>query len=484
MIGEHPFDVAYRQGLNSAPRPERATRPPAAFDAPAHPPGWTMAVPPEPYALGGTVITPTGTLARGWVLVEGSTIVEVRSTRPSGVQRIQTDGVILPGLIDLHGHPEYNVFAAWEPPRLYTNRMQWRDSPAYAALVKEPWSQLTKDGTSPSLKATMARYAETRAAVSGVTGIQGASKHYPKANEALVRNVDLYVFGEQVARNTIDFGRLDDADIASLRTGIGSGRIRAHYVHLAEGLPSHAPSVREFEDFAASGLLGPATVVIHGMALGRGHFDQMAAAGASLVWSPQSNLRLYGQTTDLAAALAAGVDVALGADWLPSGSQSLLHEVKVAARSLAEQGTARPSAELVGWMTSGAATIAGFADRLGSLRPGAPADLVVLARRAEDPYDSVVAAYPADVELVVIDGDIVFGRPDWCGALTDASQYEGVLAWGRRMLLDTRFGAPAPLGPTAGSTAIDPDPASPPLRLAAMRDRLVRRYPGIGPIFA
>ena len=28
---------------------------------------------------------------------------------------IDTDGVILPGLIDLHGHPEFNVFAAWEP---------------------------------------------------------------------------------------------------------------------------------------------------------------------------------------------------------------------------------------------------------------------------------------------------------------------------------------------------------------------------------
>ncbi|HYN57671.1 MAG TPA: amidohydrolase family protein [Motilibacterales bacterium] len=483
MAAEHPFDVAYRQGLTTTfRRPEVASRP-RPGGAPAHPPGWTTAQPTEPYALGGTVITPTGSLARGWVLVEGSTIVEVRSTRPSGVQSIATDGVILPGLIDLHGHPEYNVFPAWEPPRLYTNRMQWRDSPAYAALIKEPWALLTKDGTSPSLKASMARYAETRAAVGGVTAIQGASKHYPKSHEALVRNVDLYVFGEQVARNTIDFGRLDGADIANLSKAISEGRIRAHYVHLAEGLPTHAPSVREFEDFAASGLLGPATAVIHGTALSRGHFDQMAAVGASLVWSPQSNLRLYGATTDLAAALAAGVDIALGADWLPSGSQSLLHEVKVAGRALAAQGVTVPSADLVGWMTSGAARIAGFADRLGSLHPGGPADIVVLARRADDPYDSVVAAYPSDVELVMIGGDIVFGRPDWCGALTDSTEYEAVLAWGRRMLLDTRFGAPVPAAATPGPTSIDPDPSAPPLRLAAMRERLVRRHPGIGPIF-
>jgi 5-methylthioadenosine/S-adenosylhomocysteine deaminase len=30
-----------------------------------------------------------------------------------------SDGIILPGPIDLHGHPEFNVFARREPPRAY-----------------------------------------------------------------------------------------------------------------------------------------------------------------------------------------------------------------------------------------------------------------------------------------------------------------------------------------------------------------------------
>ena len=54
----------------------------------------------------------------------------------------------------------------------------------------------------------MTRYAEVRAAVGGVTAIQGASKDYPKKAEALVRNVDLLIFGKQVARSTVDFDRL------------------------------------------------------------------------------------------------------------------------------------------------------------------------------------------------------------------------------------------------------------------------------------
>jgi hypothetical protein len=41
------------------------------------------------------------------------------------------------------------------------------------------------------------------------------------------------------------------------------------------------------------------------------------------------------------------------------------------------------------------------------------------------------------------------------------------------MLLDTRFGSPAD-GPVDG----------PPRRLAEMRQRLIGRYPAVGPIFA
>jgi len=76
--------------------------------------------------------------------------------------------VVLPGLIDLHGHPEYNVFAAWEPPRVYVNRYQWRRSDEYAAVVREPWRLLTESTSErPSLLRTLTRYAEARALVGG-----------------------------------------------------------------------------------------------------------------------------------------------------------------------------------------------------------------------------------------------------------------------------------------------------------------------------
>jgi hypothetical protein len=55
-----------------------------------------------------------------------------------------------------------------------------------------------------------------------VTAIQGASQDYPNKPEALVRNVDLLIFDTQLARSIVDFDRLDDDDIESIRKGIGS----------------------------------------------------------------------------------------------------------------------------------------------------------------------------------------------------------------------------------------------------------------------
>lgn len=271
-----------------------------------------------------------------------------------------------------------------------------------------------------------------RAAVGGVTAIQGASQDYPKRAEALIRNVDLLIFGTQVARGTVDFDRLDD-DVESIRKGIfDTGTVKAHYVHLAEGQKTNETSVNEFLKFAASPLFSAATVGIHGTAVTRVHFDQLAAVGGKLVWSPQSNLRLYNETTDIVAALAAGVPVALGADWAPSGGPSLLHEMKVARQVLCQTpGHTVRAPDLVRMVTSGAAEIAGLANKIGTLEVGRAADLTILQKRHDDPYENVVSAYPTWVEMVMIGGDLVYGRPDWVAHCRPQPTTKRSRPWGR-----------------------------------------------------
>lgn len=431
------------------------------------------AAPAEAIALRGCVLTPTEAIENGYVVVgAGKEIQAVQKSKPQGVRPHDTGGVILPGLIDLHGHPEFNVFAAWEPPQQFVNRYSWRASELYKQLVRRPQDLLLK-----ALPAkTQLRYAEVRALVGGVTAIQGTGGQATSyQDEALVRNVDKWIFGSQVGRAMIDLpsGSRGMPELESILAGIVAGEVKAFYIHLAEGRPDNERSTKEFDRLTKLKALTDRTVVIHGTALTKDQLSDLKDAGAKLVWSPQSNLRLYGETTRAADALELGLPVGLGADWLPSGSTSLLAELKVARRVLIDQD-ARPEAKkLVDMVTRDAARIAGLDDKLGTLKEGRPADLLVLERRREDPWENVVEADPSWVDLVMIDGDLAYGRADWLEQLAAPGVRQGLeplIAWGKRMLLDTSYTA------RPGSEA--------PPRLARLRADLIKEYPQVGPVFA
>jgi 5-methylthioadenosine/S-adenosylhomocysteine deaminase len=459
------FEAAYSEGVTEEVKPAEGE-------------GQELLVrasPAETFALEGCVLAPDRALDKGYVVVgAGREIASVGEEKPAGVPIHRTDGVICPGLIDLHGHPEFNVFAAWEPPRQFVNRYAWRGSDLYKALVREPQNRLL---TALPAK-TQLRYAEIRALVGGVTAIQGTGGQATSyQDEALVRNVDKWIFGEQRARSMIDLpsGSRGMPELESILAGIEAGKVKAFYIHLAEGRSDNERSREELDRLVELDGLTEQTVIIHGTALSEAQLGDVGDAGAKLVWSPQSNLRLYGETTRAAEAIRRDVPVGLGADWLPSGSTSLLAELKVARRSLQEQDLDLSAKRLVEMVTSDAASIAGLGDRLGSLRAGRPADLVVFERRELDPWENVVSAEPSWVELVMIDGDLAYGRETRMREMVDSSdleRLEPVIAWGKPMLLDTSYRA-------AASDDDEPLPT-----LGALRDALIGEYPPVGPIFA
>jgi 5-methylthioadenosine/S-adenosylhomocysteine deaminase len=417
------------------------------------------------YALGGCILTPDRMMSKGYVVVAADGTIEgLHTKKPAGATIVETDGVILPGLIDLHNHPDFNIFAAWEPPTTFINRMQWRGSDLYKQLVRTPWNTLQD----AKLDVVAARYAEVRSLVGGTTAIQGASPQYP-SEEALVRNVDKRIFGQQIGRSMVD---LDERSLGDILQGIAYCDVRAFYVHCAEGQKDNAASHTEFKRLVDLHALLPQTIVIHGTALSRDELGQIKDAGAKLVWSPQSNLRLYQQTTSIKDVVDLKIPWALGADWLPSGSRSLLDEMRVARHEMAEAGTAADAKTLVQTVTRGAAAVAALEDSLGLLAAGRPADLLVLERHADDPWESVLAADPASVQLVTIQGDLAYGRQDWLQQIGDkdaVAAAELLPAWGKWMVLDTTYAV---------------KPANTPPRLAALRAALIGGYPNVGPIFA
>jgi len=157
-------------------------------------------------------------------------------------------------------------------------------------------------------------------------------------------------------------------------------------------------------------VLAPKFLGIHSTALGPAQFTEWHSRGGTVVWSPFSNLWLYGATTNVVAARAAGMLICLGADWSPSGSKNLLGELKVADLYNRTQleGAFAPQ-ELCAMATCNPADALGWSDKLGRLRPGLRGDFVAVRDRGEDAYRTLIDTTEPDILLVAINGYPLYG---------------------------------------------------------------------------
>jgi cytosine/adenosine deaminase-related metal-dependent hydrolase len=393
-----------------------ADGPPAANlgDAWSEQPSYTRGDPAR-ILLRGRVVTPDQVLAPGEVLIVGDRVrcAAARCDQPEaqGATTIQTAGVIFPGLIDAHNHTQYNYLPPWQPspPRLFQNRGQW----AARADYKDHTSSV--NANEGVFGCQQVKYGEIRALVGGTTTLQGTGSTNRRCYRTLAHNAEYgnELGTDRMRTNIPGIDSVSAADAAQIAAEMESGALTAYVLHLSEGIDE--TSRKEFDLLVDKGLLGRATVIIHGTALGPAELQKVGQAGAKLVWSPRSNLQLYGKTTDIKAALDAKVKVALAPDWTLSGSASLLGELRVAARVSRDQlGGALGARQLVDMVTGTAADVLALGDVIGRLRPGLLGDVLVIRDPGPgvDPYEALLQARLADVRLV-----LVSGRPRYGDAL-------------------------------------------------------------------
>jgi cytosine/adenosine deaminase-related metal-dependent hydrolase len=324
----------------------------------------------------------------------------------AGANVVDTGGaVVYPGLIDLHNHIAYNCLGLWIAPGRsapWTQRYEWPKDPDYLPSITLPVNALCTANGKAVLK-----YVETKAVVGGVTAIQGSSKVGRPFEGWMVRNVEYETFrtGRVGVRQAV-FALEGEKAFGKTREALAAGD--AFIYHLAEG--TDPALIAEYSALESHEILAPRFVGIHCTALGDPQYAGWVPRGGSVVWSPFSNLWLYGATTDVAAARARGMRICLGADWSPSGSKSLLGELKVADLINRERlGGLFGDEDLCRMATCNPADAIGWEQRLGRLRAGLHADLVVVARREEDVYRNLVTSIEADVQLVTINGYPMYG---------------------------------------------------------------------------
>jgi cytosine/adenosine deaminase-related metal-dependent hydrolase len=379
--------------------------------------------PADTLALRGALVTPGGIVENGTILIRQGKIVAVGANvkAPQNVSVIDTHGVIAPGLIDLHNHLTYNVFPRWHPIEEFGNRYDWQQKPIYQTLLEAPHEGMVADG----LECEMERYAEVKALTQGETSAVGSLAN--ACSTGLAHNLDSEDEWH-VAYNVFPL-QTPESDLTPIRQRLQNHQLHAFLIHLSEGGHRDASSAREFAMLKARGLLLPGVALIHGVALQPGNFPEMADHGVSLIWSPRSNLELYGSTADVAAAKAARVKIALAPDWSPTGSDGLLAELNYAA-AWNDTQTPHPftDRELVAMATSVPADLIGASDRLGMLEAGHDADLLVIRPETEgsnrDAYWTLTHATAAQVMLVAVEGEPLYGDPDLLEKLTPSRPSE------------------------------------------------------------
>lgn len=135
--------------------------------------------------------------------------------------------------------------------------------------------------------------------------------------------------------------------------------------------------------------------------------------GMYLVWSPESNFVLYGETAKVIEAIEEGVTVSLAPDWTITGSDNVLAEMKVAWNfSQTQLGGKVTPRQLFQMVTVNAAKVAGVDRFLGKIAPKHAADFFLAPKLMNDPYLSLLKTRPRDIHLVFVDGLPIYGACD------------------------------------------------------------------------
>jgi 5-methylthioadenosine/S-adenosylhomocysteine deaminase len=364
------------------------------------------------FALGGRVVTMDDkkhVLDDGVVYVSNGSIVAVeRAGEPApagfeGIKVLETKGTIYPGLIDLHDHLSYNALQLWDVPKKYTNRDQWAKGDTYRKLVTGPMKVLAH---TPKYVPAVVRYVEAKALVGGTTTAQGI---------ALSSYAGIQRFYKGIVRNC---EQTDEADLPEAGTHISDveAKDRSKFLkrlktldclllHLSEGTDEAAREhFLALQSPSGKWAITDSLAGIHCVALEANDFDVLADAGASMVWSPLSNLLLYGETADVGRAKSAGVKMALGPDWSPSGSKNLLGELKLARLVDRLDGSELSDFDVLALATRNAAEILGWEKQLGTIEAGKRADVFVVAGDSGDGHAYLFSCGERDVELVLVNG--------------------------------------------------------------------------------
>lgn len=413
---------------------------------------WVLPVTAPPIRDGALLVASDGTIAA---------VGAIDSMPPAEqAERVELGGVVLlPGLINVHAHPELAAFRGilddlpfheWLPALMRCKRGAQLSFDDYAAAagwtcVESLRAGVTTIGATEDSGASLRALFEFR--MRGVVYLEvfgpapdqvdasmrtlmdkleqwrglandrikvGVSPHAPyTVSDPLYRAVAQYARAEQlpVALHAAE------AEAEILLLSQGAGPFAAGLRSRGIATPVRASSTIQL--LLRNGILDCAPLLIHAIRMSGEDIRHAADAGATVAHCPIANARLGHGIAPVVEMRAAGITVALGTDSVASNNRlDLLEEARVAQllqRARLQSASALPSEELLRMVTIDAARVLGIANRVGSLEPGKDADFCVISLEAPhnvpapDPVGALFhSARGTDVIMTAVRGEILY----------------------------------------------------------------------------
>ena len=332
------------------------------------------------------------------------------------------DSVLTPGLINPHDHLGWalNSPSLPEGNERYDHRHDWRKG-------KRQHNRISAGPSNNGREAVL--YGELRMLMGAATSIAGST-----STDDLLRNLDSNSQNGGLGSASADYRTfpLGDSDGALIASGCDAYNIDnesrlnslVYLPHISEGIDAEARN--EFACLSGEAgvdLIASNTSIIHGIGLTPSDIVSVAQDGASLVWSPRSNIQLYGHTAPVVAYANAGVNISLGTDWTPSGSMNMLRELRCAdLLNHSYYGSFFTDRQIWQMATRNAAISLGVGAQLGVIAEGFIADLALIHRQGRGAYRAVIDASPESIGLVLRGGEVLYGDASLVSALRDSCE--------------------------------------------------------------
>lgn len=320
-------------------------------------------------------------------------------------QTIQWDWeslVAFPPFINSHDHLIGNWYPMSGTNRPYINSHIWVEDNKISPSVIERNRIWVNDASFDLLKGNAPLLAQLGVYKNLFSGVGCVQDHAPLQKTEYYQQFPISVLEKYRQCHSITLGNWWGGKEPEKEWLEAKGKM-PFIIHIGEGFDDVTRN--EFNVLTQKGLLQPNTLLVHAISLTKNELKACAEVGTSICWCAASNYYLIGDTLDIDTCLAAGVNVVIGTDSTLTGSINLFDEVRIAHSHFPYI-----PANIFFRMITENAQRALYLDKKQGILDKETDSVLIMKRKADNPYDNLFLFDMTDIELFVYKGKPVYGN--------------------------------------------------------------------------